>query len=301
LNGAVQQAWKEGTMVLSGPAHYAENRHIRAIAQSYQTVKLNASCAREFVGARDDKNYNLETKGMGPMKRKLSLLLLSLAVVLAFSMAASASDVTITYNHTQSSYNDEGTGIYYGTLNTGSGAVATNFTCDDYPDHIVSGESWTATVENLSNLSGVLYSNPNGQSTAAAYFEVAWLAENLFSGANTDGSGVTNPNVLSWAIWTILDSPAGPAPSGTAAAVTDAENWYNNCLAHWSTAACTLENINIYTPVAGSESPAIGYPQEFLAEGNGPITVTPEPLSMALMGTFLTLAGLRLGKKKLSS
>ena len=45
----------------------------------------------------------------------------------------------------------------------------------------------------------------------------------------------------------------------------------------------------IYTPSSWSGSDR---PQEFIGE-------TPEPISMALMGTFLTLAGLGLGKKKL--
>ncbi len=65
---------------------------------------------------------------------------------------------------------------------------------------------------------------------------------------------------------------------------------------------CTVADLYIYTPIAGTESDTgLGYPQEFMSEGKGPFDVTPEPRSMALMGTFLTLAGLALGKKKLFS
>jgi hypothetical protein len=225
------------------------------------------------------------------MKRTLSLLFLGLAVMLGLSMAAFAQTDTIYFNgsYTGSASDGYGTGYYGGTLN----GTSTQFICDDFPDHIVSGESWTATVTNLGNLSGVLFQNPNGQTTLAAYTEVAWLAGQMASASSSTQQDI------SWAIWTILDSP-GAGDSNAATWVTAAETWYNTCMAGGGTTAqCTVQNINIYTPVAGSESDtAEGNPQEFIGEGTGTITITPEPLNMALMGTFLTLAGLGLGKKK---
>jgi len=54
----------------------------------------------------------------------------------------------------------------------------------------------------------VRFPNPNGQSTLAAYTEVAWLAENLLGNANENG-GTYDQKLLSYAIWTILVSCPG--------------------------------------------------------------------------------------------
>ena len=229
------------------------------------------------------------------MKRTLSLLLLSLAVMLGFSMAAFAQDTITLTGVNGSNYGDVYTGIYYGTLTTPSGTTTNApFVCDDYPDEISMGQSWTATAYNLNNLSGVRFQNPNGQTTLAAYAEVMWLAENIFSGTNMDGSGVTDSNVLSWAIWTILDNP-GAGPSGTSTAVAAAEAWWASLSSSCTSSGAALvacgvvADYNIYTPNGEGG-------QEWL----GPAT-TSEPLSMVLLGTFLTLGGIGLGKKKLFS
>ena len=220
--------------------------------------------------------------------RRLFVLVFGAAALLCISMSAVATN-TIYYNGTtQSSYNDVGTGLYGGTLN----GNATNFICDDYPDHIESGESWQASQANLENLSGVTFPNPHGQTTLAAYTEVAWLAENLFYGL--DNGGNNDPSTVSWAIWTILDDPPS-GPSGTSALVTAAENWYNGLSAgcKLTPVACgVVADVNIWIPTSWSSSD--GRPQEFL-------TATPEPLSLILMGTFLTLAGGLLGRKRLLS
>jgi len=271
------------------------------------------------------------------MKRTFSLLFLTLAVMLGLSMAAFAQQTLYFNGNTTSSADSVGTGIYEGTLAN----APTTFFCDDYPDHIVSGESWTVSTFNLEDLgngvapicspdntspcnpsntyapTGVRFPLPasghyEGGETSAlqAYSEVAWLAQNMFTN-NTDpnGTGIygstgTAGSTISWAIWTILDSPpaASDLEPGVGTLVTDAENWWAslasipNCQAN-PVACGKVPNINIYTPWGNSESDTgEGYAQEFI----GPLT-TPEPLSMALMGTFLTLAGFALGRKKLLS
>jgi hypothetical protein len=240
--------------------------------------------------------------------------------MLGFSMTAlSQTEVTVHWNGTLTGP-DGLSGIYGGTIN----GTTTAFTCDDYPDHITpvgTPETWSALVYNLNDLgngvappgsplnpnatgnpTGVRFPNPNGQTTLAAYTEVAWLAQSLFNPSVAPNHSAAQEE-YSWAIWTILDTP-GTDPNSAddsteAALVTDAKNWYANCTANWATAQCTVNNLNIYTPIAGTAKPGTeGYPQEFISEGSA-ITITPEPLSMALMGTFLTLAGLGLGKKKL--
>jgi hypothetical protein len=232
------------------------------------------------------------------LKRTLTLLFLSAAVMLGLSMAAFA-QVTIHFTGpTEGSCNGVGTGISGGTLN---GSPATFF-CDDYPHHINYGESWEANVSTLASLGSVQYPNPGRVPTLQAYSEVAWLAENLPSGGAIANGGTTDPSTISWAIWSILypypPSPPGPlgpgpvgsGPGGTGTAITDAQNWRNNHpLCQVNPTSC-VDNIAIYTPVDRSA----GGPQEFV--GN-----TPEPVSMLLVGTFLSLAGGLLREKRLSA
>jgi len=217
-------------------------------------------------------------------------MVLSLVVMFGLSMTALA-QVTIHFTGpTESSYGGVGTGLYAGTVN---GNPATFF-CDDYPDHITYGESWQANVSSLASLGAVRFPNPGGVPTLQAYSEVAWLAENLLTGMNKNGSGVTDPDTISFAIWSILYpfSPpvgAGPAP-GTANAIADAQSWWGGLSSACQTiAASCVDNVLIYTPVQTQNGP-----QEFVG-------TVPEPLSMALMGTFLSLAGVALRKKKLLS
>jgi hypothetical protein len=55
---------KDGTLVPFGSAQCAENRHIRAIAESYQAIKLDGIVRpKSRRSAPGDKNFNVETKG----------------------------------------------------------------------------------------------------------------------------------------------------------------------------------------------------------------------------------------------
>jgi len=241
------------------------------------------------------------------MKRTLSLLFLSLAVMLGLSMAAMAQD-TIHFNGNTQSFWHVGTGIYYGTLNGSS----MSFTCDDFLDGVsTSGQTWEAHPYTITQLPstqvvwggtlsnshpiigendlGVALTTPRGQ--VQAYDEVLWLAQMIIGGVSN-----STADAMSYAIWAILDSPpASNFPTGTAGAsgwINQADTWYSTTC-NGNQAACNtlLANMVIYVPYSWTSS---GPPQEFVGE-------TPEPVSMALMGTFLTLAGLALGKKKLFS
>jgi len=235
--------------------------------------------------------------------KRVSLLLLGLAVLFGLSMTAFADSTDILFTGV-SGPNAGGvyTGIYYGTLNNGMANAVPNspFICDDYPDEITEGDSWTATVSSLTNLGTTrfmpTYLNDPSLTQIQAYSEVAWLAENLLYGAGTNGTTDNDPNGISWAIWYILDNPdMTRLDPGTLSEVnnyvTAANSWLDGLPAacRANPIACgDVRNIYIYTPPTGVTS------QEFL----GP---TPEPLSMILMGTFLSLAGLGVGKKKLMS
>ena len=228
------------------------------------------------------------------MKRTLSLLSLSLAVVLGLSMAAFAqtngSQVSITFNSALgTNYGGFYTGIYNGTLN----GAATSFVCDDSLNDITEGESWQATAWSLSNVGtkGLFSGSPYTATYAAGgsagysytpqqvYNAVAYLANQIF--INPNGPNV---NSLAYAIWGLLDDPLDhgssgqPSDTGTYIALGLANDNYQNA------------DFYFYTPLNTTS----GGPQEFMSE-------TAEPLSMALMGTFLTLAGFVIGKKRLSA
>jgi len=228
------------------------------------------------------------------MKRTLCLLFLSIAVMLGLSMVASAqvngSQVTITFQSPLgTNYGGFYTGIYNGTV----GSVPTSFICDDSMNDITAGESWQATVESLSNAgtTGLFSGNPYTATYAAGgtagdsytpqqvYNAVAYLANQIF--INPTGPNV---NSLAYAIWDLMDHPLSHGSSGQPA---DTSTYINLGLAN-----VDYQNPDIlfYVP---NQTDANG-PQEFISE-------TAEPLSMALMGTFLTLAGFAIGRKKLFS
>jgi hypothetical protein len=242
------------------------------------------------------------------MKRTLYLFSLSFAVMLGLSMAAFAQNTQATIKFTGVLGTNNGqfyTGIYYGTLN---GTPNTQFICDDATHEISEGDTWIANVWTLSQVvqqnNGAFAGVNNGSdksweqiatyangttghtyTVAQVYDAVAWLAVQIFTQP-------TSPNVndIQYAIWQLMDDPAGSSPNSGAwitAALKATANGYSN------------PYILFYSPdgnliTSGPDSPK-GTAQEFMGYQ------TPEPLSMALMGTFLTLAGLGLGRKKLFS
>jgi hypothetical protein len=237
------------------------------------------------------------------MKRTLSLLFLGLAVMLGLSMAAFAQDIITFTGPTSSAYGGYGTGLYGGTLNGNS----TEFMCDDATHDISSGDTWAATpwsisqaaVQNQGAFAGLATGNATWEQDATygpvtgshtnlqVYSAVAYLANLIF--ANPNGVDV---NGIQYAIWALMDNPPASSDPGTGAF------WIAQGLANDT---YTNSGITFYSPdgsVIETGDPHAGMTaQEFITD----TTPTPEPISMALMGTFLTLAGLGLSKKKLIS
>jgi len=231
------------------------------------------------------------------MKKKLCLVFLG-AAFLGLSMTALANTVTITYTGQHSgTYNGTATGVYKGTLN---GAPA-NFICDDYHDHLYPNVPWQADVFKITDIANnapdfaAVTFGPKGGSNAQntvleptqlqSYAEAMWIANQLFQ------HPTTNANVDSYAIWEILNKNyVGMGPAGTAAEITAAENWWNGngCSANDATCIAQVSNLFIYVPVSWSTTH--GKPQEMFG--------TPEPMSMLLLGTFLSLGGGLLNRKK---
>jgi hypothetical protein len=229
--------------------------------------------------------------------KRLCLRFAGLVAILSLSMAgaAKAGDVTVHFaGVTSSSQSDTGvyTGIYYGTL--GASSTTTNFICDDPLNEIKPGQSWQANSQSVStviaNNSGLFSTNPTGNqylissglSISQAYIEAAWLAAQLLTGQSHDYDGV------SVAIWEIMDHPGSHGVNISAALQNDVNNLLAQALAAYNNGWQPI-GIAVLTPTA---DPANG--QEFFY-------LTAEPLSMILMGTFLSLAGGLLAKKKLTA
>jgi len=246
--------------------------------------------------------------------KRLSLLL-GLAVMLGLSMTAfGQSDPQIVFTGgTESSFGSFGTGLYSGTLN----GVATQFICDDATHEISSGDMWNTNAWSISQaatanngaFAGGSYATASGDApnnggvskftVPQAYSAVAYLANLLFTGADS-----AYVNEIQYAIWQIMDDPGnGPGNNsllGGSMTTIDTAYWV---LQGKANDTYTNASIFFYSPdgstiTCAPSSPGCGYvgdtPQEFIGE-------TPEPISMALMGTFLSLAGFGLGKRKLFS
>jgi len=269
--------------------------------------------------------------------KRLSLLFLGLAVMLGLSMTALAqNDPQIVFTDVpgpeSSLTSGVGTGIYTGTV----GGTTTSFICDDDLNNITQNESWNALTFNLNSAVSATYVGTygNGQyaiptvggtplgtslfhatgdsvglSVAQSYTAVAYLANLLLTKTYTSSGAV---NAIQWAIWDIMDSPnttanIGADPGGNCVGTYNPASGLPtnvNCGTQWVDYAAANElsyynpYIVFYTPTAGVTLNGTSYPttyaQEFIGE-------TPEPISMALMGTFLSLAGFGLGKRKLFS
>ena len=218
--------------------------------------------------------------------KRLSLLVLGLTVMLGLSMTAFGSQ-TLYFNSVQGTQDANGTftGIYYGSLGSATGPTM-DFVCDDHLHTVGVPSSWTV---NAYSLSDVIAGTGNSQSYVGfnsaygsakeAYTMEAYLELLMING----GGAASDPSGISDAIWTILDAGYTPPSSG---AGSDYMNYVNMALAAYNGGWSDNGAVTFYVPLNGSGG------QEFSS-------ATPEPISMALMGTFLSLAGLGLGKKKL--
>ena len=235
------------------------------------------------------------------MKRAFSLLFVSLAVMLGLSMTAFA-QTTITFGSASgTNYGGVYTGVYNGTLTTTTTAGSTTtpelFICDDAKDEISNGQWWSANVFPLSDVgtagNGFFSGSPSPYTATAdgiitsppytpqqIYNSVAWLADQIFR----DPTG-PNVNAQQYAIWDLMAGPSLPwtGPSNTGSWIT------------WG-----LNHDTYSSPKLFFATPLTTGAQEFVWDPTPP-TVTPEPLSMVLMGTFLSLAAVLMGRKKLAS
>jgi len=267
------------------------------------------------------------------VNKLLLLLLVGWAVTAGLAVTVSAQvDPTIVFTNnpapTTSVYDSKtysyvSTGVLTGTIN----GTSTSFVCDDDLNSIKPGDAWNSYAFNLASVAtygdgqyaipttggstkgtSIYHASGAGVSTNIQYdYDMAaYLADLLLTKAYTSSVTV---DAIQWAIWDIMDSPASNGiadPGGSCTSTYTAtgptstscgKGWVNFAIAHEENYSNPY--IVFYTPTdgitAGPDKSSCAYAQEFIGLN------TPEPINLALMGTFLSLAAIFIRKKRVVS
>jgi hypothetical protein len=156
--------------------------------------------------------------------------------------------------------------------------------CDDFTDDVFTGESWQAVTSTIPGLTNAQFAG------LSQYEQVAYLTQQMFANIN-------NPQAVAdiqWAIWDIFDPGiSSNDPFGTISAADQ------NNIAGWLAAAQAnaangdYADVLVFTPLAGTQPPQFGPPQEYVG-------VTPEPGTLALFGIGLVTFGV-IARRKLKA
>ncbi len=161
-----------------------------------------------------------------------------------------------------------------------NGGKSIEVICDDFDHEVTIGESWKATIQNLSSaLKDGLTGTRFGDKDAQEYEEAAWLYTQFLG----DRSEAGNINFAIWALFTpSAEKSSGFTTKGSDSALdwlNDSTNWYKD-----GAKGVDFADFEIITP---TELWSKSSPQEYLYYCPPPSTPTPEPSSLFLLGTGL--------------
>lgn len=171
-------------------------------------------------------------------------------------------------------------GVYVGPYTMSLPGVGTiDVYCADFINHVSVGQTWSA---NVTNLAGSLANTRKGDAGRALYQKAAWLTTQFAAQAQKEWGAIhaaiwylttpnpeTNPyagNYLKMANW-----------SSWQTGVTTVQSWIN--LANANYQSIDMSGVQVITDVNG-KGLQYGGVQEY-------VVVTPEPISLLLVGTGL--------------